>query len=607
MYYFFNILGKKILEMKKKLLKIALTLFFISFNGLFSQEMLREISLKEQIDNSTLVVEGEVLSKTSFWNNNLIYTANTVRVFKVFKGAPVSTIEVITLGGTVDLEAMMVSSSLKLQTGTIGLFVLQSSDVQNQTTGKSLIKSYKPYSAIQGCYKYNLYDDIAINPFNKKKGISSAFYKEIMSATGNNYVEVSSFNTVELNKSLNQKTAFVPSITNFSPTTATAGTKTVVTINGAGFGTTKGKVGFYEADEGGGTYINALDTQVTWSDTQILVEVPSGAGTGKIRVIDAASSSTVSTGFLTVPYSELNAEYDPGTGLRAYQTQHYGQSVAGGYEWRMYTDFFNDSDKPGARLAFETALETWRCTTKINWTIRSSSDPTDKTEKDGKNMIRFDNTSELDSGVLGTCVSYWNGQSCNGTVEWYVSELDIVFDDGTTWIVDPGTPNVLGYDFQSVALHELGHGHQLGHVINTNEVMHYNLALSEYSRVLSEEDINAGNDVQARSTGTSICNILDPMTDYAGTCSLGVEDDQLKEAVKIYPNPSNGTFYISNNLNVNLQKATVYDMSGRLIFEMNLSGTSETRSINLTGMAKGMYLLHIHSDNAFVTKKLILE
>jgi hypothetical protein len=97
------------------------------------------------------------------------------------------------------------------------------------------------------------------------------------------------------------------------------------------------------------------------------------------------------------------------------------------------------------------------------------------------------------------------------------------------------------------------------------------------------------------------------MTNYAGTCNLGVEDDILKEALIIYPNPSNGTFYIKNALNVNLQRATVYDMSGRLISEMNLYGASETSIINLTGMAKGMYLVNIHSDNAFVTKKLILE
>ena len=111
----------------------------------------------------------------------------------------------------------------------------------------------------------------------------------------------------------------------------------------------------------------------------------------------------------------------------------------------------------------------------------------------------------------------------------------------------------------------------------------------------------------AFNTTTSVCGALDPMIDYAGDCSLGVEDDILKDGVKIYPNPSNGTFYVKNDLNFNLQKATIYDMSGRLIFEMNLSGASESSAINLTGMAKGMYLVHIHSDNAFVTKKLILE
>jgi hypothetical protein len=35
---------------------------------------------------------------------------------------------------------------------------------------------------------------------------------------------------------------------------------------------------------------------------------------------------------------------------------------------------------------------------------------------------------------------------------------------------------------------------------------------------------------------------LPPMTDYDGTCSLSVDDAFLNEAVKVYPNPSNGEF-----------------------------------------------------------------
>ena len=113
----------------------------MSFNGLFAQEMLREISLKEQIDNSTLVVEGEVIAKTSFWNNNLIYTSHTVQVYKVFKGAPVTTIEVITVGGTVDDKVLLVSSGLKLQKGNVGVFVLQESDINSPSKKKLFSKA----------------------------------------------------------------------------------------------------------------------------------------------------------------------------------------------------------------------------------------------------------------------------------------------------------------------------------------------------------------------------------------------------------------------------------------------------------------------------------
>ena len=66
--------------MKRNPTKIALILLLLCFNGLYAQVMLKEISFKEQIDNSTMNVEREVIAKTSFWSNNLIYTANTVKV-----------------------------------------------------------------------------------------------------------------------------------------------------------------------------------------------------------------------------------------------------------------------------------------------------------------------------------------------------------------------------------------------------------------------------------------------------------------------------------------------------------------------------------------------
>ena len=70
--------------MKKSLLGVIVTFLFLNANSVFSQTMLKEISLGQQINKSTLVIEGKVVSKRSFWQNSLIYTANTVEVYKVF-------------------------------------------------------------------------------------------------------------------------------------------------------------------------------------------------------------------------------------------------------------------------------------------------------------------------------------------------------------------------------------------------------------------------------------------------------------------------------------------------------------------------------------------
>jgi PKD repeat protein len=169
-------------------------------------------------------------------------------------------------------------------------------------------------------------------------------------------------------------------------------------------------------------------------------------------------------------------------------------------------------------------MDTWTCTTGINWTIGATT-TTDVIANDNINVIRMDNGSELPPGVLGRCTSRWSG--CGGaTIEWYVEELDIVFDDATNWNFGPALPGFTEYDFESVSVHELGHGHQLGHVINTNDVMHYAISNGEDNRVLSANNIAGASDVQSRSTGGSVCSQTvmtgfscgsAPVADFSGT------------------------------------------------------------------------------------------
>jgi len=605
--------------------------FFAGFLSVSAQVSLREISLKEQVENSSLVVEGKVVTQRTFWDadHRLIYTANTVEVYKVFKGGNLETVEILTQGGIVGLEALLVSHALKLGKGSLGVFTLYDSNVNIDSENKTQFKQFKTYSSIQGFYKYDLQSDLATNSFSNRKGITSSFYNDIVKITKKNYKQIFSFDVEKEQRKENQKNSLrPPSGITFSPTIITAGTGSVLTINGAGFGATQGKVGFRNSDDGGSSYFDAFDSHVlTWTDTQITVEVPTinspdvsiagTAGTGTIRVTDSGGSSDTSSATLTISYAEQNLPADIGAGNEAFHTQHYGDNnsladgFSGGYTWEMFTDFFDNSEQAGAKDSFMRAFDSWRCETKINWEVSASATTTDDIATD-ENVIRFDNGTELEAGVLGTCYSGYTGRLCSGVVVWFVVDLDIVFDSGTSWYFGASgeTFDSGEFDFETVALHELGHGHQLGHVINPSNVMHYALPPNSASTILDANSITAANDVQSRSTTNQICGIPNPpplMTNYAGSCGLSVEDNEIGNGITIYPNPAKQQFFIKNASFSNLERVTIYDVSGRLISDIDVSGTSRTKTINLKNTSKGIYFVNIHSGPNFITKKLVME
>ena len=76
----------KIITLKSLLLSIVLTFSCALISQ--SQELLFEIPLSNQVENSSQIIEGKVISKQSFWDANQqnIYTVNTIEVYKVFKG-----------------------------------------------------------------------------------------------------------------------------------------------------------------------------------------------------------------------------------------------------------------------------------------------------------------------------------------------------------------------------------------------------------------------------------------------------------------------------------------------------------------------------------------
>ncbi|MES2836568.1 MAG: hypothetical protein V4667_03515 [Bacteroidota bacterium] len=306
-------------------------------------------------------------------------------------------------------------------------------------------------------------------------------------------------------------------ITSFAPASVSAGTTTVLTITGTAFGTggptSTMYVEFDNADDGaGGTFVQPIASEyISWSATQIVVRVPSDAGTGIFRV-RVGGTTVNSPSNITVTYDLMNVE----SGGLMYKTDHINKQ-AGGYTWQMETSFAANAP---ANASFIRSLESWRCATYINWGLGTTT-AVNTIAADGVNVVRFDSGAELPPGVLGRCTSRWTACGSGATMEWWVYELDIVFDSGTTWQFGPAAVGPGQSDFESVSLHELGHGHQLAHVNEpTADVMNYSLTVGTSRRALTAGNINGGLAVMAKSVAANTCTPAPMVALTSGACLL---------------------------------------------------------------------------------------
>ncbi|MES2762891.1 MAG: PKD domain-containing protein [Bacteroidota bacterium] len=496
--------------MKKILLTCAV--IAVSLIQTSAQCLMYPVLLSQRVPQASLIIEGKVISQQSFWNaaHNKIYTSNLIDVYKTFKNLTGPYLEVITEGGIVGNDKHVFEPSLELEVGDVGIFTLNQSSEPSQF-GKTV---YDAYASAQGFIKYDIATNTAAEPFNTYQNLSTSLYSTIAQYTGTNYTQIKPVNPFLISTSQTNSTQAVTAISSFSPTTITAGTFSVLTINGTAFPavSTPSLVGFKNADDGGATNISPIAADIiSWSTTQIQVRVPSKAGTGVIRV-----NGINSTGVLTIPYSHINVTY---TNNLVYNTKHINQT-GGGYTWTYNTAF--NSNAP-AKAAFQRSLQSWRCATYINWPTSATTSTISASVNDGTNIVTFNGA--LGAGILGQCGSYFSGCSVSGNFQWYVTELDIQFANtpgGGTWQYGTAAPSGSQYDFESVTVHELGHGHQLGHVINSTDLMHYAISNGQSKRTLNTDDLNGGLAVMVRNAqagGTCGQPLMTPLT--AGNCALG--------------------------------------------------------------------------------------
>ena len=95
--------------------------------------------------------------------------------------------------------------------------------------------------------------------------------------------------------------------------------------------------------------------------------------------------------------------------------------------------------------------------------------------------------------------------------------------------------------------------------------------------------------------------------------TLSVDENDLARKLAVYPNPSNGTFTITfesnlNSVNNNV-KVDVYDLQGRLVYNNNYSNTSSIfkETITMENARAGVYMVNISEGNRTTSHKLVIE
>ena len=90
---------------------------------------------------------------------------------------------------------------------------------------------------------------------------------------------------------------------------------------------------------------------------------------------------------------------------------------------------------------------------------------------------------------------------------------------------------------------------------------------------------------------------------------LAVDDSKIASGIKVFPNPSNGTFTVqSDKISSDKIHIQVYDLRGRIIFDNSYSGKGKlNEDIRLNNAQAGIYLLSVSDGENKEIKRIIIE
>jgi hypothetical protein len=98
--------------------------------------------------------------------------------------------------------------------------------------------------------------------------------------------------------------------------------------------------------------------------------------------------------------------------------------------------------------------------------------------------------------------------------------------------------------------------------------------------------------------------LKDETATYSEECTTLSNEDFRFSNLEIYPNPTRGVLHINN---VELNAVAVYNVIGSLVLQHKFEVVSTHNTIDLSGLAKGVYVVTLKSKETTSTRKVIVE
>ncbi len=574
-------------------------------------------------NSAEIIVEGNIIDSESFWDrqHRNIYTSYTLEVENVNRSQVPKQIKILEKGGKVDSTWQLVSTSINLSIGDKGTFLL--------------IK----------------FHDSTILPeqnwfvlHNGNKGVLG--------------LESKTVKTINLySKNENQKSATAThKIDSIAPKVVTAGTGTLLTIFGSGFGekVDTNRVWFTYSDMAYHIYSNSGFEYKTWTDNQIQIYVPTKAATGQIAV--------VKDGVQVLSDDSLTVKYACTTSIWGYSINLINIDDQGGYTWDLN---LNLNTILGAKELVIDAINEWVCTTSVPWKI--GDETTTEPGKDGKCTISFGEIENSNTAMGETSISAISHPS-SGNEAWVLEEVDILLSEDKEYCITGNCASTNGYDLKTIILHELAHALLIDHVNDPNDLMHYGLAEGElrdigetniecanyilnlsqqlahpeYSTIVpyqfakpaisvdgnvlaSEQEFqqyqwyNEGGKIEGATNKTYTversgeyyllasnefeCELKSETVNIALT---SINSDTRANEVLLYPNPVSETLFIQMNQNT-FTEVLFYDAFGQRILNKSLDPGKKLNTVNIKNLSAGIYIVVLRNSEKSINKKIMVQ